>query len=1022
MSNGDRNEAEKRAEVSACGADGLKDLLQRIAEQIADSDRRQGEALVQMKDRLGSLGDEARSVRARVPAEFAPAFERIEEGMTLLAERISGVTPTRRGQPWAAHQSAPAAAPHHVPAAAAPVPPVQAAQPQAEAAAPAAVTAPAAAPLALRSAAGEAQSRPEARPAIDPFDFIERETRSATGEWELSDADALTRIYESGEAGLPPRTVPSVATPAQGDAPGIERQWVEDRLTDVAQRLESSIREARADGAIAALGQRFDQFERRFDDALRSVATRSDVEGLKVIEANIIELAGHLDQAAKQLERLDTIEGQLEAVADRLSDERLAGLMQQASPDFERLASVAVEQAAVRFAEVRGTHAEPDIERLADLAAERAAVQVAGLSTTRNGDDHRLEDIRGLLEGFISERRQGDEQTTSMLDTMQQAMIRVLDRIDAIEVAQSRALPSVAPSVQPAPPPQQQAARYHAEPELRTDPPRASPPLDPALVPRVDRTAAPVAAPIPRPEPAPIESEQRVTQPRSKEDFIAAARRAARQAANEPPPPPAPAASGVRAKAEPPAEAEKKSMRSLFGLGRKSVVASSIVVLVAMASALMVARHQGAEPTAVKLAQPARVGSATAVAANIPAVARIVNAGQPAPEAEPRSTESIEPAVEVEAEPSASATADAAAIPAGHDAVEAHEPAEPAEEAPAPAPVVRRASPTTASLPGVTLQTTSTPTLRDLNRLREQQDLAALSSRLGAEAAKATPASLLVEHALGGQQVAQSQARAQTRPQPQPQSQPQLAPQPADIAPELYATPAAETAPQRATSLPPASVGPSSLRMAAAKGDASAEFEVGARLAEGKGTDQSFAEAIQWYQRSAQKGFAQAQYRLGTFYERGLGTKVDLARAAVWYKRAAEQGNVKAMHNLAVLSASRKSGAPDYATAAKWFADAADRGLADSQFNLAVLYESGLGMPKDMRQAYKWLTIAARAGDAETVKRRERMRNELGRSDLEAADAMIRDWQPQAADPLANDPRLAGEAWKKRVGVADGNG
>ncbi len=43
--------------------------------------------------------------------------------------------------------------------------------------------------------------------------------------------------------------------------------------------------------------------------------------------------------------------------------------------------------------------------------------------------------------------------------------------------------------------------------------------------------------------------------------------------------------------------------------------------------------------------------------------------------------------------------------------------------------------------------------------------------------------------------------------------------------------------------MPAATVGPLSLRLAAANGDASAEFEVGARLAEGKGTTQSFKDA-----------------------------------------------------------------------------------------------------------------------------------------------------------------------------------
>jgi len=118
--------------------------------------------------------------------------------------------------------------------------------------------------------------------------------------------------------------------------------------------------------------------------------------------------------------------------------------------------------------------------------------------------------------------------------------------------------------------------------------------------------------------------------------------------------------------------------------------------------------------------------------------------------------------------------------------------------------------------------------------------------------------------------------------------------------------------------MPPALIGPTSLRLAAAEGDPSAEFEVAARFAEGKGIRQDFKQAARWYQRSASQGFALAQYRLGTLYERGLAVSADLARARVWYARAAELGNVKAMHNLAVLSAGRDRSTPDYTTAAHW--------------------------------------------------------------------------------------------------------
>ena len=76
---------------SACKAGDLKGLLNAIVEQISDADRRHSETLSQMQDRLAAMGHEARSMRARVPENFQPAFERIEAGMSELALRIADV-------------------------------------------------------------------------------------------------------------------------------------------------------------------------------------------------------------------------------------------------------------------------------------------------------------------------------------------------------------------------------------------------------------------------------------------------------------------------------------------------------------------------------------------------------------------------------------------------------------------------------------------------------------------------------------------------------------------------------------------------------------------------------------------------------------------------------------------------------------------------------------------------------------------------------------------------------------------
>jgi localization factor PodJL len=291
------------------------------------------------------------------------------------------------------------------------------------------------------------------------------------------------------------------------------------------------------------------------------------------------------------------------------------------------------------------------------------------------------------------------------------------------------------------------------------------------------------------------------------------------------------------------------------------------------------------------------------------------------------------------------------------------------------------------------VQTNSLPTEQAIIRARQQQQMAALSSKAG-----------------------QTQAQAQSQVQAQYQAQnaiPAALTQPgAKSADADLASPTGTAATM--TELPPAFVGPMSMRIAAAKGDPSAAFEVAARLAEGRGINQDFTQAIVWYQRSAQKGFAPAQYRLGTLFERGIGVKADLPRAKIWYARAAEQGNVKAMHNLAVLSAGRDAEATDYAVASKWFTGAAERGLADSQYNLGVLYETGLGVPRDSKQAFVWLSLAARSGDKEAAKRRDIIRASLSPQDARDAERLVSIWQAKPTDRANNDAVAAGEAWKAR--------
>lgn len=230
---------------------------------------------------------------------------------------------------------------------------------------------------------------------------------------------------------------------------------------------------------------------------------------------------------------------------------------------------------------------------------------------------------------------------------------------------------------------------------------------------------------------------------------------------------------------------------------------------------------------------------------------------------------------------------------------------------------------------------------------------------------------------------------------------------PPEMAAPVVATPPA------ATPMPPLpeTVGPLALRQAALAGNPVAQFEVAARLTEGRGVPQNLQVAVKWYELAAKNGLAPAQYRLGSLYEKGQGVVRDTKAAADWYSKAADVGNAKAMHNLAVLYAEGGLGQPDYNNAARWFQKAADLGVRDSQYNLGILYARGLGVPRDLTASYKWFAIAAAAGDSDSAKKRDDVAQVLDKDALARARLAVETWKAQTPDATANDVATDDPAW-----------
>jgi TPR repeat protein len=90
-------------------------------------------------------------------------------------------------------------------------------------------------------------------------------------------------------------------------------------------------------------------------------------------------------------------------------------------------------------------------------------------------------------------------------------------------------------------------------------------------------------------------------------------------------------------------------------------------------------------------------------------------------------------------------------------------------------------------------------------------------------------------------------------------------------------------------------------RLAAAQGDAVAQFNLGTMFSKGQGVAQDYAEAVRLYSLAAAQGDAGAQFNLGVMFSNGRGVAQDRAEAIRWYRLAAAQGHARATIGLKLL-------------------------------------------------------------------------------------------------------------------------
>ena len=97
----------------------------------------------------------------------------------------------------------------------------------------------------------------------------------------------------------------------------------------------------------------------------------------------------------------------------------------------------------------------------------------------------------------------------------------------------------------------------------------------------------------------------------------------------------------------------------------------------------------------------------------------------------------------------------------------------------------------------------------------------------------------------------------------------------------------------------------SEIKIAAMKGDATAQGKLGELYYSGRGVKKDYRKAIEWFRKAAGQGYAFAQYDLGYMFEEGLGVDQDYREAIKWYRKAADQGHANAQNQLVKLQSRR---------------------------------------------------------------------------------------------------------------------
>ena len=160
------------------------------------------------------------------------------------------------------------------------------------------------------------------------------------------------------------------------------------------------------------------------------------------------------------------------------------------------------------------------------------------------------------------------------------------------------------------------------------------------------------------------------------------------------------------------------------------------------------------------------------------------------------------------------------------------------------------------------------------------------------------------------------------------------------------------------------------LQPLAERGQAGAQFLLGAMHYLGMGTAPDRALARDWLRKAAAQGYADARYNLRMLYDFREGVPDENPLAIYSYKKAAQNGDAEAQFIFAKIYDLGKGLIENDSLAMIWYLEAADQGQPDAMAHLGIMFAFGDGVGRNVKEGVNRLYQAGRrfADDGSIIK------------------------------------------------------